>query len=299
MLQFLAHRAVRKVGPAVSGDPWHGVGAVALSAIEEGPLRSPSAWLGRWTGRVVEDFWRGQSHDLLQADPGEMEMGALVKAQNAGRKRPTPWGQWPGSAPSVLMGVTVGDTSPPDPLPADVRVVGVEFSPTLPEAPFRQVLEEVRKAGRQAWWIVPATGGSWRFLNREHYLLAHRLGLSLWLEAPTQAGWSDYLESLRQATSQVCRDAQWEQWVWPVCDLLQKGFEESLNPLAPRASAPWKWEGRIRRPDWRQAQQVVWDCAEEVLGGSGTLGEILVACALADKGVIRQEPGIRASDATE
>lgn len=287
MLQFLAQRAVRQAGQAPAGDPWHGVGAVALRTMEEGPARSPSTWTHRWAGRVVVDFWRSQSHPLLQGAGLEVEMGALLKAQNAGRKNPAAWGAWPDPLPEVIMGATLSDRYPCARIPETVKVVGVEFSPADPEGPFRQALEGIRDEDREAWWIVPAKGGTWNLLNMEHYLLAHRMGVSLWLETPPQSGWANYLDGLAAATRQMCRDAHWEQWIWPVCDLLQKGFEESLNPLAPKASAPWRWEGRIRRPDWRDAQRVVWESAEEVLGGGGVFDELLVASALVEHGALK------------
>lgn len=288
MIQFLAQRAILKADEAPAGDPWHGVGAMALRTMEEGPTRSPSTWLHRWTDRVVEDFWRSQSHPLLKGAGSEVDMGALLKAQNAGRKRQVSWGDWPEPSPEIMMGTVLTAASSGVKLPDEVKVVGVEFSPAHPETPFRQVLEGLRVGEREAWWVVPAKGGSWRLLEKEHYLLAHRLGVSIWLETPPQTGWVEYLESLAAVTRQLCREVQWEQWVWPVCDLLQKGFEESLNPFSTKAPAPWRWEGRIRRPDWRAAQRVVWDSAEEALGGRGVLDELLVASVLAAHGALKE-----------
>lgn len=286
VLQFLALRALSAAGPAVGGsDPWCGVGLVAAKAMSDGPDRRPGAWLSRWPRLAVEDFWRGVDTRLVgEFQPFEHGMGELVAAQNLGRKKPVEWGQWPGEGGSdILMGVLPPASSGqlvsmPDP----IRVAGVVLPPSTVEGSAKEVFELLREGGREGWWIVPAEMEHWRALEPSHYQLAHRLGVAIWLEAPSQSMWPAYLELLADCSKHLARSAHWEQWVWPVCDLIQQGFEETLLLASPnfKSRIPWKWEGRAKNPDWVKAGSVVWEAFEQSLGGRGALEEILVANAL-------------------
>lgn len=295
ILQFLALRAIARVcPPSANLDPWCGAGVAAARAMADGPDRRPGAWLSRWPHAAVDDFWRGTQTQLLQQFKSPAEgMGELVVAQNAGRKNPMGWGEWGRSPDAILMGLKppMDSVKKVMPLPPGVRVAGIIALPSELEGVAKEVLGPLRDHGREGWWVVPAQPSAWDSLSLDHYLLAHRLGVSMWLEAPAQSAWAAYTEALCASARLMSRFQDWEQWVWPVCDLIEQGFEETLLLGSPtfKAKLPWKWEGKARNPDWAKTGRVVWDALEQSLGGTGALNEILVANSLwREKLLVRQ-----------
>lgn len=194
------------------------------------------------------------------------------------------WGAWPEFPSEILMGILPPPARPrkASSLPSSVQVAGVVLSPDRLDKHSKEVFAPLRDRGREGWWIIPADSKAYTALSAEHYQLAHRLGVSLWLEAPSLSMWGAYLDVLAQSSRILARAPDWEQWVWPACDLIEQGFEETLLLGSPtfKSRPPWKWVGKARNPDWTKTGFVVWEEFEKSLGGRGALEEILVANSL-------------------
>ena len=295
MLVLLAARAHARVagslGMDVAADPWCGLSSVLPRTVSEGAGRTPSTWLSRWPAGAAQAFWSATRSPLIREafrstdHPG---MEALVHAVNAARRRPTVWGDWPNPPCEVDMGLA------PSPhaaacLPDNLRVGGLVVDPGSMDAPAKSLLEALACSHAEAWWVAPPSRGGWHGLDPKALQLIHRLGVSLWLDAPVQGEWMDYQACMVRLAQNLARMQGWDQWVWPVCDLIEQSFEDVIATGRPasRQEGPWAWEGRCRNPDWRKTRAALWAAVEQALGGEGSLDEILVASVLWQHDLLR------------
>lgn len=302
LLCLLARRAyaaaMPRLGPGVSADPWCGLGVLAGRVIGEGAERTPATWASRWPAAAREGLAAARRHsswsDLSERTAPPME--ALVVQAHETRRQPTPWGQWKATGP-VLFGVepASGGVAPVVGLPDDVRTVGVVACPVPAgfDEGVLECLERSKAQGKETWVEVPADPVAWRQWGAVHWELCHRLGVSVWFQAPNQEGWAGYAAFLETAMAGWVRHPRWEQWVWPAADLLQQGMEDTMVYGKPghREAAPWPWEGRCKNPDWLRLRKHLWASAESALGGDGALEEIAMASILADAGLLVSSSG--------
>lgn len=281
LLALRAHATVAaSLGEGAAADPWCGLSAVLPRAVGEGAGRVPARWLSRWPAAAVQDFWNATGSSLLAHayQPGKHPgMEALIRAVNAGRRRPTAWNEASGSIDMGLVPVEA-----PAGVPDCLEVGGLVFNPAAPDGREQALLEALASSKAEAWWVVPPSREAWGALGPEALRLVHRLGVSLWLDAPAQGEWGDYLGSLARLSQALARMPGWDQWVWPLCDLIQQSFQDVILHGRPGhgSTGPWAWEGRCRHPDWQKTRVAAWSAMEQALGGEGALDEILVASVL-------------------
>jgi len=280
MLHLLAFRA-RAALAGSTADPWAGTRLAMERAVGDGRERTPARWMERWPAVAQENFWR--SHERKWPITSDLPLPhQLAAGFHQARKKPVVWGAW-GHEETTWLGVT--PIADPGPLPRSARVVGIVASlgPGGLDKKTLQCIEAAKDQGCQVWLLIPADPVVWSAWEGEHWRQCHRLGVALWLEAPAQDYWSDYVAFLGRATAHVVRQSDWEQWVFPVCDLLEFSFEDLIVYGTPvkRNGLPWAWEGRCKSPDWSRVRHQVWDAASLAGGGAGSLEEVLVATVLA------------------
>lgn len=278
MLHLLALRARSVLGVA-RGDAWAGTFLAMERAVGEGSERLPYRWMDRWPVPVRESFW--QAAGKAWAQGVDLPLDQLRAA--ADTKKPTsPWGQWNGEA-EVQFGVA----PIPTPLapPRSLKGVGVvpEITPDGFALSTLACLEAAKESGLAVWLDVPGNAAMWQQWGPALWHQNHRVGVATWLHPPEHDKWADYAEFLAQQAAVLVRQSGWEQWVWPVCDLLEYSLEDVLLYGKPihRSGVPWKGDGRNKAAEWTKVRRRVWDSASAALGGAGALEEVLVATVLA------------------
>ncbi len=250
-------------------------------AIGEGSERTPLKWVARWPLAVQEGFWKAVSRRWPQHSGYSME--ALLKLSNDGRKKPLPWGQWEPEASARFAVLPVDSPLPP---PDALLLVGLvpELDDHGLSTATLSCIEKAKENGLDVWLDVPSTPDLWDRWGVQHWRQCHRLGVAVWFQPPVQERWNDYVGFLEKQAARLVRQTDWEQWVWPVCDLLEYSMEDVLVYGKPvhRSGLPWKWEGRCKTPDWLKARRQIWEASSNALGGPGALDEVLVASVLAN-----------------
>ena len=286
MLSLLALRAFARVRDRLGGvgtDRWNGARMAAERAMGDGPDRTPMQWCRKWPEPSWLAFVESHRSDLLNQEdvdpmgpgPAEVTEIALGHVTNSG----------------VRFGVQRG----PSPDEGGLRVVGVTAPPNSDGWPpeIAHLLLQWRQTSAQVWCEIPGEPSAWRALSEIHPVWMHRLGVSLWLHPPQEASdWSAYAAMLEEQVSFFARDERWEQWVWPLCDLVQQCLEDVLTHGRPihRKVLPWRSTPVGRSADWSKVRERVWDALEKTLGGAGAPEEILVACVLAQNGLLDVPP---------
>lgn len=298
ILQLLALRAYASVkdrlGPNAASDPWCGMGLVVARAVADGPDRTPASWQKPWNSGSVYEFWTAYQSALLRTSsmPSRRPpMDRVLKAAHQSRSAPVLFGSWSSKSKStILFGVRPFEVGPGEsfaPLPSSLQSIGVSVDSSLVKASggTLALLEHLKHEDVDVWVEIPGSEEAWRDWKGDSWRLSHRLGAALWCHEPKAEAWSSYVRFLEEGLSGWLRSSDWGQWVWPSCDLLQRGMENILlygNPCFQKA-APWGVAGCGRSSDWMKAQKALWSAAEVVLGGATAIDEILVATVLAEK----------------
>lgn len=125
-------------------------------------------------------------------------------------------------------------------------------------------LIETRDQGKQAWIKLPS-GMEVSPLALEGAL---RIGAAWWCEpACERAAWDGYVQEQSQWSDTILRSSEWDQWVWPWCNLVEQGLRMCLHgkkPSAARFGFPEGWKDR-RVAAWGTLGMKVWQSASEVV----------------------------------
>lgn len=274
MLHLLALRASAVLG-SHREDAWAGSFLAMERAIGEGSERRPGKWLQRWPVGAQAAFWKAASRSWAVEDGISME---AIRSAACTPPKEVMWGDQ--LVDPIHFGVK--PVASPERLAQTVQVVGV--MPTALAAGWSlETLSclEMAKAQQLGTWLdAVETGVEWTGV---HWQQCHRLGVAAWLRAPTTGSWGRYAEFLGRQVAWLVRQPEWEQWVWPISDLLEASFEDVLLYGKPyhRSILPCRG-GAGRASNWAMVRKQVWESATSALGGPGALEEVLVASVLAN-----------------
>ena len=277
LLHLLALRAAAVLGPS-RGDAWAGTFLAMERAIGEGSERAPVKWMVRWPAAVQEGFWQAAARSWPPHAAVPVE--ALVAGMS--RRPARAWGQWAMEGPADFGLLPIAS---PGPLPASIHAVGVV--PRLEKEGFSAetlaCVEAAKEQGVTVWLDVPPSPEEWAKWTPAHWKQSHRIGAATWLRPPAHEAWGDYSEFMAAQTAYLVRQPGWEQWSWPICNLLEYALEDVLIYGKPnhRTGLPWKSDGRGKASDWLRLRKQLWESASAGMGGAGTLEEVLVATVLA------------------
>jgi len=275
MLYLLALRASAVLGTRRE-DAWAGSFLAMERAIGEGSERRPEKWLQRWPAAAQAAFWKAANRSWDVEDGVTMD---AIRSAASVLPKGAAWGE--GVVAPIQFGVT--PVAFPKPLAETVRVIGV-VPEALPAGWSDETLAclEMAKSQRIVTWVDAVdTGLEW---TGAHWQQCHRLGVAAWLRAPASGSWGRYGEFLAQQVAWLVRQPEWEQWVWPLSELLEACFEDVLLYGKPhhRSISPSRGEGAARASHWTSVRKQVWESATSALGGAGALEEVLVASVLAN-----------------
>lgn len=300
-LALSAYREAMASRPAMV-DPWCGLGLVALRAQDARKDRLPVHWMRSWTPQAVASFWESWAV-LEQTDTKEARLlagpsahhdlaravceGVEVSGVFAGLETPT----------QVLAALKASSAS------GEHRRLLVGAHPVSHgHGVVASALEAMEAAltasNAQVWWQLPAEPVSWNEIGYRHLQTAHRLGVGLWVAPVCTGEAAGYLAGIDRLAQGLLRFPGWNQWVWPICDVLWFMFRDLSvhGKILHKPSLPGKSEAKTKFCDWGRVSRQIQESAELCLGGAGVLEEILVAAALVENHLLRR-PAILPSEA--